>query len=169
MIIYLIIIGSIVWHLILRRGAYPKQIPVYLKWLHAVILYYVLIYSWSELISLAWLVLHPDQISLCLASQPNSIGKPLVGITKVIESLTGPALLLICSLMAKRREKALRWYFIFWPITFFASLYTAIMRLESQLPINLVILGVVISIGIFILSLAFYISARIRSIIFTPK
>jgi hypothetical protein len=123
LLVYLYI-AICIWHLVLRKTAYPEYIPTHLKWIHALFLFFV----WSSAFYLffryfLWLVFHPSEVVACFTSQPNQIGDLSVGIAGIIQGLAGTFLMPICHRMAKRQGNVLKWYFLLWPLAFISSSY----------------------------------------------
>ena len=128
--VYLYIAISI-WHLVLRKAAYPEYVPTHLKWIHALILFFVMSSAFYSFFAVfLWFVVHPSEIVACLTSQPNKIGDPFLGIAGLIRGLTGTVLLSVCTWMAKRRQSALKWYLLLWPLLFVSSCFMAFRRDE---------------------------------------
>ena len=166
--IYLIT-GFFVWLLVLKKGVYPDTISARFKWLHAGILFSVMVDAWSELKVFSWLIRHISEISACLSEQQNTIGKPLVGLAKIVAATTGVPLIFVCCDMARRQRRILKWYFILWPISFLAACYTAISQMKDQISTVAIWIGSVIGIGMFIMSIAFYLPEKNKNIIFSDQ
>jgi hypothetical protein len=155
--LFLILAGLsaiLVWRLVLRASAYPAFIPTRTKIIHALILFYVLFAGWSGLDQCLWLLTH---------SQSSIWSTPPLVAAHVLEGLSGVGLLFVCSGMAKRRKKMVRWYFLLWPILFFSQSFIAVNLEHGIVHRQAIFIGMAMLSGIFILTLAFYIlpSAKI--------
>ena len=146
-LIFILLSASLVWRLILRATAYPDFIPTRIKIIHALVLFYVLLYGWSGLNQLVWLLFH---------SQSSIWSRPPLLAAHVFEGLAGACLLFVCSGMAKRQKMMLRWFFLLWPVTFFSSSYVAIIVEQGVVRSQTIVVGMVLCVGIFIMTLAFY-------------
>jgi len=160
------ILGYIVWLLVLKKSAYADSVPKRFKWMHAAILYYVMLNGWFALDGVGWLFRHASQVRECLASQPNALGPSSIGIMMLITSLAGPPLLLVCHKMGRRRHAALRWFFVLWPITFFSSNYVAIVHARGIYPSSSALFAACMSTGMFLISILFYANGSVTKALF---
>jgi hypothetical protein len=154
-------LGKMLWRLILKKSAYPEHIPTKLKVTHAIILFYVLIAGLSGFYSLLSDIIHPTPTTW----ETDSPVGAFIGPAIVLYGVAGTALLFVCSNMAKRQRKALKWFFVLWPITTFSSSYIAAVREQGHLPMQAIYFGAVFSIVIFAMTIVFYLR-RSTKIIF---
>jgi hypothetical protein len=154
--------GKMVWRLILKKSAYPDHITKGVKVTHAIILFYVLMYGWSGFYSLMSAFVHPFSTTW----ETSGFGGAFVGPVLVLDGVAGTILLFVCSAMAKRQCRALKWFFVLWPITFFSSGYVAVVREQSYQPMQTILIGMIFPILIFAMIIAFY-SARSKAIFLT--
>jgi hypothetical protein len=160
-----------IWYLVLKKSAYPENIPTHLKWIHAFILLYVLCNAFHSFFAvLLWLVFHPSEIVACFALQLNQIGNPSLGIAGLTQALAGTFLLLVCGRMAKRQKSALKWYFILWPLMSISSTYIEIRKqghfqTQSIVPM---LTGMVFVIFVLFVTTVFYLQ-RSTQIIFEEQ
>ena len=144
--------GKMLWRLVLKRSAYPETIPTKLKVAHAVILFYVLIFGWSGFYSLLTAIFHPSPTTW----QADSTGGAFIGPTLVLYGLAGTALLFVCSGLAKREQRVLKYFFVLWPLTNLCSSYIAVIREQNYLPAQAIYFGVVFTFLIFAATIIFY-------------
>jgi len=162
----LLISARLVWRLVLKKDAYPQDIPLWIKVVHSVILFSVIMYCWSGIYLFVWLVLHFKQVVDCFDSKPNALGTPFMGLAMLGNGISSIFLLFICIMMAKRQGKVLGWFFLLWPIGFLCSIYTAANRELKVNPSSLVLMSAALISFLFLLSLLFYSIKITRSKLF---
>jgi hypothetical protein len=159
-LVFWFLMGKMIWRLILKKSAYPEYIPIKVKIVHAIILCYILVYGFSGFYSLLSLFIHPTPNTW----QANVAGGSLVGLVLMLKGVAGTILLFICSEMTKRQKKALKWFFIFWPLTFLCSCYVSVIRDETNLPIQVIVFGTFLSTFVFAMTITFYLMRSSRII-----
>jgi hypothetical protein len=159
-------LGSIVWRAVLGRSAYSDTVKPVLRWLHAILLFYVLINAVSTLNGVVWLLHNYMDVIACFNSKPSLIGSPLIGAAMVIGSLSGTALLWVCSEMIKRKRNVLGWYFVLWPINFLCYTYIAMDSIVGKYSVFTVFLAGSMWFGLFAISIVFYLNKTIVEIFF---
>lgn len=147
MLLFVILSAVLLWRFILRASVYPKFIPTRTKIIHALILFFASVYAWSGCRQLAWLLFHThadDWSSLSLVAGQLCWG------------LAGACLLFICFGMAIRRKNMVKWFFLFWPLTFLSGLFVTGIRYKAIAGITSAIQAGEIWGLVFLLTLAFY-------------
>ena len=162
-LIYLVIICALVnaaWRTILKKGAYPSCVKLYIKWFHAGILCYLQLYFLCAVGNLGWL----------LHSNFGTVGSvpavPAYVSVHILGSVTGLPLPIICEQMAKRRTNSLKWYFTAWPINFVCETYIMIASVNGKYPSSSIMPIIIIFCCPFIASIVFYLIPPIRNNLF---
>jgi hypothetical protein len=137
--------GRMLWKLILKKSAYPESVPTRVKWMHALILFYVLTSVWDASFQLFWLLHYPAEIINCLTSQPNLMGQPSVGAAVLLQITAAFPLFFICSKMARRETKMLKWFFLLWPILFMSETYVAIIHQQGHIRTGSIVIGTILA------------------------
>jgi len=158
------LMGKMLWRLILKKSAYPEFIPPRVKWFHALILFFVLASVWNSFFMLSWLLHYPNQFFDCLNSQPNSLGKPFVGVAIILQIVTAFPLVFVCTKMAKRRKDMLKWYVLLWPIHFISEIIYASGHEQGHIRNGSIIFGGIFSIIIGLATVAFYFQRSSKSL-----
>jgi hypothetical protein len=167
--------GRVIWRLVLKKSAYPEYISASLKRTHALILWFVSINACVSFGELVWLFLHPSQILGCLAGQPNFIGRPAAGVAAIVYSVAGTLLIPVFIRMAKRQGAVLKWFFIFWPLTFIGFVTLVIMRhinATDVLTVTDMVAGIITFLFptlIFIVTVMFYLRRSSKIIFESPN
>jgi hypothetical protein len=115
-------------------------------------LFYVSIAGWSGFYSLINAIIRPSPTTW----KTDTLGGAFIGPALVLYGVAGTALLFVCSNMAKRQRKVLKWFFVLWTLTTFSSSYIAVVREQGHLPMQAIYFGAVFSIFIFAMTIIFY-------------
>lgn len=161
-----------IWRNVLRPGAYPESIPLHIKWIHGLVLFYVVKLSFdSYVFDFMWLILHPHEFILCLSGDPNKIGSPIIGMVALLRGVAGTVLMRICFQMARRQKAVLTWYMILWPVHILCMSYME-YYLDVR-PGNFKTMEIVVGVMIIalpsIFSVLFYVMPPVRSMFVEPK
>ena len=171
LVVHLIIyalMGRMLWRLILKKSAYPEYVPMRVKWMHALVLFYVLVSVWDTSFQLSWMLHHPDQILNCLNSQPNTLGQPSVGVATLLQIAAAFPLFFICYKMARREKKMLKWFFLLWPILFMSEIYVATIHEQGRIRAGSIVIGTILSTIFSFAMIAFYLQ-RSSQILFEDQ
>jgi hypothetical protein len=160
----------ILWLSIFKEGAYPNYTSIRLKRIHATILFFVMVYAWSSLHELVWLLVHPHELFMRLIWRSEPPVTPSEGFAIVVRSLCCIPVLVICQQLAWRKGRFLLPYFVLWPIMVASSQYVAIL---IEVKKHHAIQVIVIASGVFLIcilcSVPFYMSKKVRQNLFGPK
>jgi hypothetical protein len=147
-LLFAILVAILIWQSVLKPSAYPKSIPAGVKIIHALILFFASLYAWSGVRQLVWLLFHPHAD---FWGSP-----PLFIVALVCWGMAGAGLMVFCYGMAGRNKSAMRWFLIFWTLTFLCGLFVTETRFRAAFGDEDTIPTIVTLVGIFILTLAFY-------------
>ena len=165
-LLILFFFGQGLWRAILKEGAYPSAVKPHLKWFHAAIILYLEIYILCALSELFWLIHYRSELIASFHSNSTIIAGPIAGMVRIMICVSGFTLIEICSEMSKRRRKALKWYFIVWPINFLCELYIVVPPLSGKFPASSVTIVTVVLCALFFASILFYLNASIVNALF---
>ena len=144
--------GGMIWQLIFKKTTYPRHLTTKLKATHAIILFYVLMNGFIGFISLLLALIRLSST----AKKNNGLGGSFIDPALMLYGIAGVNLLFVCSAMANRKESALKWFFIFWPLAFISSIYMSFVHEQSHFPIQDILTGMIFQILIFAITIAFY-------------
>jgi hypothetical protein len=157
MLLLLIFLSIImIWQLVLRTSAYPHSVPSRLKIIHALIILFVTVYAWSGVSQFIWHLLHIHS---------GDWSSPILMFGFSCWGMAGGCLLFVCYGMAIRIKSTIRWFFVLWPVTFLSYGLVIGVRFKEAARTDDFVQGGILWIGIFILTLAFYLP-RFRKLIF---
>ena len=159
--------GWLLWRLILKEGAYPPYVPSLTKKTHAVVLFYIMGYSWVSACNLLLYLNHPGEAYLSLWLQPSALGPPPHGLISIIETLCSILVLMVCQQLAGRKNKFIKWLFVVWPMEIACSVCVGIYEMNRKhYPQRVITLGIIVICVAFVWTIAFYLLPSVRKMLF---
>jgi hypothetical protein len=116
----------------------------------------------------AWLLHYPAEIINCLTSQPNLLGQSSVGIALLLQIIAAFPLVFVCTKIAARKGKMLKWFFLLWPILFMSENYVAIIREQGHIRKEAIVIGTILLTIFDFAMMAFYLQ-RSSKILFEEQ
>jgi hypothetical protein len=145
--------GGMIWQLVFKKTSYPRHLATKLKVTHAIILFYVIMNGFFGFISLLFALIRLSS----KARNNDVVGEASIDPALMLYGIAGGNLLFVCLAMANRKEIALKWFFIFWPLAFISSIYMSFVYEHSHYPIQDILPGMIFQILIFAITIVFYV------------
>ena len=155
-----------VWRSILKEGAYPQSIDRRLKVFHALALCYLGLYFGLAVLNVLRVLQDLPVFLGYFSSQSDP--DPTLGAIFVASCVSGLFLPKICDEMAKRKRKALKWFFVVWPICFLTTTFTIVpLILAAKTTFSFV--EVLLMLIMFFATIVFYARGSVRKVLFEQE
>jgi len=166
-LIIFLIFAQTTWKSILKNGAYPQSVKWYLKWLHALILCWLMVFTLCALSDLFWLIHYRSEvIDSFISNSKTPLFDPVSNILRIVFTVSGLTLPFVCNQMTKCNVTVLKWYFLLWPISFLSSMYVVITSLSKLYPAGPMEFLTAVLCLMFLVSILFYSNDWVRGSLF---